>query len=107
MGVRVIRDRRRQLKAQFRAACDELLGEAAGRTVTRARANAAKDSGELAGSIWRQHPKQLHWRVIVRAPHGWFIEFGTALMTARPFLLPAYRLAKAWLRRRLKKAGSS
>lgn len=68
----------------------------------------AQDTGRLASSITTSVDGT---SVIVTAGNGTvkyarMLEFGTSRIAARPFMMPAYRRSKAWIKERLNRAVS-
>lgn len=86
----------------------DILEQAAqrGATIVRdaAAAAAPRRTGKLANSIIMETRQKTHTRCRVAVgPHkevfyGWFVEFGTKNMAARPFLTPAYRQNRGAIR---------
>lgn len=67
----------------------ELAAARSARAIAKdAKANAPVDTGALRDSI-RAEGNGLKWTVVVGAPYGVYVEFGTMYMSAQPFLLPA------------------
>ena len=92
----------------------------------RALAEASRDTGRLIGSIETTGPGETtpayaagggkrqaaENEALVTAGnedarHGHLVEFGTVKMTAQPFMLPGFRLAKTRVERRIKRAIST
>ena len=59
-----------------------------------ARARAPVRTGQLRASISRAG-SGAEARVVARAPHAGYVEYGTARMPARPYLWPAVEAARA------------
>lgn len=51
-------------------------------------------TGELKNSIRVVRMSARHYRVVVLAEHGLYLEFGTSRMAPRPFLTPAVEAVK-------------
>lgn len=75
---------------------------------------APRDSGLLASSIYlaRKDGKSNESRVVYsvtwngrKAPHGHLVEFGTVKMAAKPFLRPAYDIAKTFAMQQMIRRG--
>lgn len=65
---------------------------AAARSARVIAAEAAKNAPVLTGSLRdsiRAEGEGENWVVIVGAPYGAYVEFGTRFMAAQPYLLPA------------------
>ena len=119
-----------RLKARLDAIPGEILGElrpalvkSAEEVADRMRALVPVDEGDLKASITVTPPggttpayaegggqrtaSSNQALVTAGAPkvrHGHLVEFGTAKMAPRPFMRPAWRLAKARIERRIKRA---
>lgn len=50
----------------------------------------ARKSGALARSITAVRVDSTHWRVVVRARYGAYLEYGTRRMKARPFFMRGF-----------------
>lgn len=68
-----------------------IVREAAFDIEAEAKTRAPVDTGNLKNSIQATRVNDLHWRVVVGAEYGVYIEFGTRFMAAQPFLVPAWR----------------
>lgn len=59
----------------------------------------AVDTGTLKNSIQAIRIGSAHWRVVVNADYGVYVEWGTVNMPARPFIQPAVQaVTPAFLR---------
>lgn len=54
-----------------------------------AKGRAPVDTGTLKNSIQATKVGDAHWRVVVGADYGMYVEWGTANMGAQPFIQPA------------------
>lgn len=54
-----------------------------------AKSRAPVDTGTLKNSIQATRQGEAHWRVVVGADYGMYVEWGTVHMGARPFFQPA------------------
>lgn len=68
----------------------------------------ATDSGTLVRDITVLQDAQLEHSVGSRkdAPHGFWLEFGTSKMQARPWLTPAFRKGVAYFRQAIQRAAA-
>jgi HK97 gp10 family phage protein len=55
----------------------------------QAKSKAPVDTGTLKNSIQATKVGTAHWRVVVGADYGMYVEWGTGRMAAQPFLQPA------------------
>lgn len=53
------------------------------------QAHAPVDTGFLKSSIQAMKVGAAHWRVVVGAEYGVYLEYGTRFMRAQPFFFPA------------------
>jgi HK97 gp10 family phage protein len=81
----LIKPMQRQMKINA-----ELATARSARAIARdAAANAPVLTGVLRDSIRAERTGDGEWVVIVGAPYGVHVEFGTMYMSAQPFLIPA------------------
>lgn len=74
---------------KLKADCARLAYNAAQRIRTQARALAPVLTGYLKSSILLQRLGVGHYKIVVKAKYGLYVEFGTRYMRAQPFLTPA------------------
>jgi len=87
--VRVTSSNYGKVKRRMRGRAAQFVAKAALDIEAHAKALAPVDTGLLRNSIQAIQVSQLHWRVVVSAEYGVYVEFGTRHMAAQPFLLPA------------------
>lgn len=75
--------------AGLEAKADAIVTKAAMDVEAGAKTRAPVDTGTLRASIQATRVGVAHWRVVVGADYGLYVEYGTYRMAARPFLRPA------------------
>lgn len=68
---------------------EAMVAKAALDIQAHAQNNAPVDTGTLKNSIQATRVGQAHWRVVVGADYGMYVEWGTVNQAAQPFLQPA------------------
>lgn len=92
----VVRDHSAQVAALVERRFAILSREAAQRIADRARSLAPVDTGQLRDSIEAEGTGSATvWRVVARAPHAIYQEYGTVNQPGTPFLTPALESERA------------
>ncbi len=89
MATRIVKDNRDQVLRTIEQKSEASIEKAAEYTVREAQRDAPVDTGFLQNSISASKQGPLWFRVAVNASYGYWVEFGTTKMAARPFLIPA------------------
>jgi HK97 gp10 family phage protein len=75
--------------AGMEAKAEVVVAKAAMDIQAHAQGRAPVDTGTLKNSIQATRMGTAHWRVVVGADYGLYVEYGTYRMAAQPFLRPA------------------
>lgn len=71
------------------AKANAIVAKAALDIQAQAQTRAPVDTGKLKNSIQAYQVASGHWRVVVGAEYGIYVEWGTSRMAAQPYLQPA------------------
>lgn len=86
----VIRENRfPQIIAGMEARAEAIVAKAAMDIEAHAKSRAPVDTGTLKNSIQAIRVGEAHWKVVVGADYGMYVEWGTVNQAAQPFLQPA------------------
>lgn len=75
--------------AGMEAKAEQFVAKAAMDIEAHAKSRAPVDTGTLKNSIQATRVGDAHWRVVVGADYGMYVEWGTVHMAAQPFFQPA------------------
>jgi HK97 gp10 family phage protein len=89
MTVTLVENHIKPLQVQMHINADLAAGRSARIIARDAASNAPVLTGALRDSIRAERVRSGEWVVVVGAPYGEFVEFGTMYMNAQPFLVPA------------------
>lgn len=86
---RIVQNDFPKIIAGMEAKADAIVTKAAMDLEAHAKTRAPVDTGTLKNSIQATRVGTAHWRVVVGADYGVYVEWGTSRMAAQPFLQPA------------------
>lgn len=78
-----------RIAAELPAIAERIVAKTAMDLEAHAKTRAPVDTGTLKNSIQAFRVAQGHWRVVVGAEYGMYVEWGTVHMAAQPFFQPA------------------
>lgn len=80
--------------ARIPVLADQIVTKAAMDIEAQAKTRAPVDTGNLKNSIQAVRIGIAHWKVVVGAHYGMYVEWGTRFMAAQPFLQPAVNIVR-------------
>lgn len=89
MKWRVVKNDFPKIIAGMESKAETFVAKAALDIEAQAKSRAPVDTGTLKNSIQATKVGPAHWRVVVGADYGMYVEWGTGKMAAQPFLQPA------------------
>jgi HK97 gp10 family phage protein len=102
MDWRVVTSRLPAIVHGMEARANALVAKAAMDIEREAKTRAPVDTGNLRNSIQASRVAMGHWKVVVGADYGYFVEWGTVHMAAQPFLRPAINAVQPNFQRALR-----
>lgn len=89
MTWRIVENKFPQIIAGMEAKADAIVTKTAMDLEAHAKSRAPVDTGTLKNSIQATRVGAAHWRIVVGADYGMYVEWGTVNMAAQPFFQPA------------------
>lgn len=89
MTWRIVENKFPQIIAGMEAKADAIVTKTAMDLEAHAKSRAPVDTGTLKNSIQATRVGVAHWRIVVGADYGMYVEWGTVNMAAQPFFQPA------------------